>query len=80
MNRVRQFCAATVLTLVLTFAVFAGDMATGYVQTPPQQSAVAGDMATGDTATDEISSAKPISIDPVTGLALNILQSLLTLF
>jgi hypothetical protein len=82
MNRLRQFCAATVLTLVLVFTVFAGDMATGYVQPPPQQqqSAFSGDMATGDTATNLTPITGATYIDPVTGHALSILQSLLSLF
>jgi hypothetical protein len=80
MNRLRQFCAATVLTLMLVFTVFAGDMATGYIQPPPQESAVSGDMATGDTDPTLTSITTDPYIDPVTRHALSLLQSLLSLF
>ena len=79
MNRLRQFCAATVLTLMLVLTVFAGDMATGHVP-PPQESAVSGDMATGSTDPTQTPITADPYIDPVTRHALSLLQSLLSLF
>jgi hypothetical protein len=62
---------ATILTFTLTFSTFAGDIHCGVVsESPSQQTSVAGDMATGATVT----------VDPITGLALDILQNLLSLF
>ena len=68
MDRLRQFCAVVVLTFVLSFSAFAGEMATGAVSEPPsEQTSVTGEMATG-------------CVDPVTEFGLTILQSLLSLF
>lgn len=81
MNRLRQFCAATVLTLMLVFAVFAGEIATGVIPPPPppQHTAIMGGIATGVTISDE-SSIETAFVDPVTMFTLNILQSVLALF
>jgi hypothetical protein len=71
MERLRHFCAATILTFTFTLVAFAGDMQCGVTsESPSQQTSITGDMATGATVT----------VDPITGLALDILQSLLSLF
>lgn len=78
MNRLRRFCAAFVLLFALALSTSAGDIHCGAVPPPPEKStAVMGEMTTGATAT---SSDENLFIDPVTGLALDILQSLLSLF
>jgi hypothetical protein len=80
MKSLQRLCAAFVLTLALTLSAFAGDMTTGIIDTPPppgqqlattgdMQAGLTGDMSTGITATD-----------PVTTVALSLLQSLLSLF
>lgn len=81
MKRLRYFCAITILTSALTLSAFAGTIECGVVAPPPpQQSAVMGDIHCGVTATCATPGAEIVVIDPVTGLALNILQSLLSLF
>ena len=81
MKRLRHFCIASILTFTLALSAFAGNIECGVVDAPPpQQSVVTGEMATGATATDETESAENLLIDPVTGLALDILPSLMTLF
>lgn len=81
MKSLQRLCAAFVLTLILTLQAFAGEMTTGIIDTPPpppgaqvattgdMQAGLTGDMSTGITATD-----------PVTTVALSLLQSLLPLF
>ena len=68
MKTLQQLLAAMALTCVLCISVMAGDMDTGV--------AVMGDMATGNAATATASS----SADPITEIALNLLQSVLALF
>jgi hypothetical protein len=81
MKHLRHFCIATILTFTLAFSAFAGDIHCGVVSDPPsQQSAAAGDMATEPSAADETSGTETAYVDPVTGLALDLLQSLLSLF
>ena len=82
MKRLRHFCGVTILTFTLGFSVIAGEMECGVVDPPPSPppSSVMGNMATGVTTTSEASSAETGYIDPVTGLALDMLQSLLSLF
>ena len=80
MNRLRQFCAASILTLALTVSALAGDINCGSVAPPPQQSTTTGDINCGVTLTCQSSSTETVSLDPVTGLALSLLQSLLSVF
>jgi hypothetical protein len=88
MKSLRKVLAITVLTLVLTCSVFAGEMSTGVASQPPdQQSAsVAGEISTGNTATAEttvtgdMGTGASVTVDPITGIALSLLQSLLALF
>jgi len=79
MKPLRRICAAFVLTVALTLSAFAGDIHTGITDPPPPsldaattgqiETGYTGDIHTGVTATD-----------PVTEVALNLLQSLLSLF
>jgi len=92
MNRVRQLCATILLTVVLAASpALAGDLPMGVTSTPPPpaQSTVTGDLPMGVTSTSPSSEASVTgdmqcglasAIDPVTGLALSLLQSLLSLF
>jgi hypothetical protein len=80
MMRLRQFCAATILTIAVSLSAFAGNINCGDVPPPPDPPASAmGQMATGVTATNE-ESAETSYVDPVTEFALNFLQDLLSLF
>jgi hypothetical protein len=81
MKRLCHFCATTVLTISVALSAFAGNINCGAVAPPPEQPAsVMGDIPNGATATDETASAEIVFIDPATGLALDILRSLLSLF
>lgn len=74
MKSLRQLCAALVLALVLELSAFAGEMSTTIASPPPpppqgnMSTTVACDMTTGIADTDT-----------ATEVALNLLQSLLTL-
>jgi hypothetical protein len=70
MKNSKSLCAAVVLTLVLTLPVFAGEMTTMIADPPPPPTATEGQMQTGDSE----------AVDPVAQLALNVLQSVLSLF
>lgn len=78
MKKLRQLCVATVFILVLTSATFAGDIATpGRTQpTPPDESTATtpGDIATGGIQNPQATS------DSVADLALNLLQTILSVF
>jgi len=88
MNRVRQICATTMLAMVLVASpALAGDMPGGL--TSPQtstESSATGNLPMGDTSSSETSvtghlpQGDTLEIDPVTGLALSLLKSLLSLF
>ena len=80
MKSLRQFSITAVLTFAITISAFAGQMATGAVPPPPEPPATTtSEIVTGVTATDE-TGIETAFIDPITGIALNILQSLLALF
>ena len=73
MRKLKQFCAATALTLALTLSAFAGEMSTpGIISSSSrEQFSVMGDIGMpGATA----------ALDPVTEAALSLLGSLLSLF
>lgn len=80
MKRLQHLCLTSILFITLTIPTFAGDINCGIVSSSPPQTSVTGEMANGATAMDETADAETLLIDPVTGLALDILQSLLTLF
>lgn len=77
MKTVRQLCAAFMLTLALGLSAFAGNMSTTVVDPPPPSTAD-GNMST--TATENMTTGSSEDIDPVTAIALSLLQSLLPLF
>jgi hypothetical protein len=85
MKTLRKILAATVLTCALAFPAMAGEMSTGVAQSPPPPS-VTGDMSTGNSATAEstvtgdMGTGAASTVDPITGIALSLLQSLLALF
>lgn len=85
MKTLRKIFAATVLTCALSLAAMAGDMSTGVTQAPPPPS-VTGDMSTGisttaeSTVTGEMGTGASVTVDPITGIARSLLQSLLALF
>lgn len=86
MNRVRQLCAITLLTVVLAASTaLAGNMPTGVTSPPPPES-VTGQMPGGVTSSSEasVTGDMPLGvaseIDPVTELMLSLLQSVLSLF
>lgn len=78
MKKLRQLCMASVFTLVLTTATFAGDISTpGKTQPPPPDESSAttpGDIATGGTQNPQAMS------DSVADIALNLLQTMLAMF
>ena len=91
MNRVRQLCATTLLTLALTTpTALAGDMPGGLTAPPPLIRASATGqtpcgIASSSTSTEAATAGSmpqcvTPAIDPVTDLALSLLQSLLSLF
>ena len=78
MNHLRQFCAASILIFALAFSTFAGDIDCGVAAAPPPPASAMGDIHCGVTATCQTPSAETAYIDPITGLTLSILQSLLS--
>ncbi len=83
MKNLRQFCGALVFTLALTIPAFAGDIQTG-ITTPPSQPAQAattkGDIQNTITGQAETGSSEATAVDSATEIALNLLQSVLSLF
>jgi hypothetical protein len=88
MNRFRQLCAAILLTAVLVSSTaLAGNMPCGVTSpTPTTEASATGDMPNGATSSSDASLTGDMplgdtsDIDPVTGLALDMLRSLLSLF
>lgn len=80
MKHLRRICASAVLTLAFACSALAGDMECGDVPPPPpqQMTSTTSQTDTGITATNNMSSTT--AVDPVTEAALNILQSVLSLF
>lgn len=85
MKSLRNLFAALALTCVLSVSAMAGDMDTGYSNNggTGNQVTVAGDMDTGKTAsvtTGDMGTPVTSLTDPVTGIALSLLQNVLSLF
>jgi hypothetical protein len=83
----KKFCATMILALALAFSASAGDMSGPGDSTPPppppqqQTTSVTGDMSGPGTAImGDISGTSTIQLDPITSLALNLLQSVLSIF
>jgi hypothetical protein len=80
MKSLHQFSITAVLIFAISISALAGQMATGAAPPPPERPVTAtSEIVTGVTATDE-TGIETAFIDPITGIALNILQSVLALF
>jgi FlaG/FlaF family flagellin (archaellin) len=82
MKNLRRLFCAVVFTLALTIPAFAGDMQTGIAPPPsqPQTATLNGDMQTTVTGQAETDSSEATAADSATEIALNLLQSVLSLF
>ena len=80
MKKLQQLSMAGVFTLALTTATFAGDIATGgFTQPPPPPPNESSATTLGDIATGGIQNPQEIS-DSVAEIALNLLQTMLSVF
>lgn len=88
MKTLQRLCAALVLTLAFTLSAFAGEMSTGFTDPPPpppnSQTATTGGTSTTldgqmDTTVTGVITTGVAATSPVTDLALNLVQSLLSL-
>lgn len=73
MKKFKTFCAAVMLTLLLTLPVFAGEMTTMIVDPPPPPPSSVVTEGQKGTGGSEAS-------DPVTEIVLSLLQSVMPLF
>jgi hypothetical protein len=83
MKTLRQLCVAVVFTLALAIPAFAGEMHIGSPTPPPSQpqtATVNGVMEIGLTGQEETGSSEATAADSATEIALNLLQSVLSLF
>jgi hypothetical protein len=80
MKNLRQLCAAVVLTFVLTLSVPAGQITTGITDPPPPPASttIDGQITTGTA--EPMQTGGDEGLAPVTQIALNVLQSMLSLF
>ncbi|MGI9068537.1 MAG: hypothetical protein ACR2HX_19290 [Pyrinomonadaceae bacterium] len=81
MKKLQQLCLAGVFTFVLTTTTFAGDIQTGgFTQPPPPPPDESTAIMPGDIETGPgVQNPHAIS-DSVAGLALNLLQTMLSVF
>lgn len=78
MKKLRQLCIASVFTLALTTATFAGEIQTpGSPQPPPPTQSSA--TTPGEISTPGIQSPQALS-NSVADIALNLLQTMLSMF
>jgi hypothetical protein len=81
MKTLRQLSVALVFTLALTIPALAGEMETGKTTPPPTTTATtAGEIHTTVTGQEETGGSEAIATDSATEIALNLLQSVLSLF
>lgn len=81
MKNLRRLFCAVVFTLALTIPAFAGDMQTGVaLPAQPQTATLNGDMQTTVTGQAETGNSEATAADSAAEIALNLLQSVLTLF
>lgn len=82
MKNLRQLCIASVFTLVLTLPTFAGDIETPKTSSSSStpSAATAGQIDTTVDGDIETGSSEATGIDSATQAALNLLQSVLSLF
>jgi hypothetical protein len=80
MRKLKQLCIAAVLSLVLSFTTFAGDMQTPGITNPPptDQSTSTGDMSTSDVTSDGTSSGDMKATDSVTEITLYLFDSIVS--
>jgi hypothetical protein len=83
----KKYCATMILALTLAFSASAGDMSGPGDSTPPpppqqQQTSVTGEMSGSgtDVMGDMSGPGTIVELDPITSLALNLLQSVLSIF
>ncbi|MFN2493536.1 MAG: hypothetical protein ABR501_11720 [Pyrinomonadaceae bacterium] len=79
MKKLQQLCMAGVLTLMLTTATFAGDISTGGIAQPPPPPDQSSETTPGDISTPGIQTPQATS-DSVADIALNLLQTMLSVF
>jgi hypothetical protein len=81
MKTLRQLLVASVFTFVLTMPAFAGQMDTTIAPPPSSQAAVTkGEIHTSVTGQEETGSSEATATGSATETALNLLQSVLSLF
>jgi hypothetical protein len=83
MKTLRQLCVALTFTLVLAITTFAGEIHTTVAPpTPPssQGAIAAGEISTTVTGQEGTDSSEATATDSTTKIALNLLQSVLSLF
>ena len=81
MKTLRQLPVALVFTLALTIPAFAGEMETGKTTPPPTPTATtAGEIHTTITGQMDTGSGEATPSDSAMEIALNLLQSVLSLF
>jgi len=78
MKRLQQLCTAFVFALVLTTATIAGDIHTGGIAPPPSPDESSA-TTQGNIATGGLQSPQGTS-DSVADIALNLLQTMLSVF
>ncbi len=69
MKQLKLTTAATILTLVLSFSAFAGEMGTGFVDVPPPTTSAT-------TASTTTASSQGVTVNPLTQLILVLLNLL----
>jgi hypothetical protein len=82
MKTLRQLCVVAVFTLALAIPALAGEMPIGSPTTPtsqPQTTTLNGEMPIGLTGQEETNSGEATAADSTTEIALNLLQSVLSL-
>lgn len=80
MKNLQRLCASVVLTLALAASGFAGQIDTGKTPPPPSSATAAGQIDTGIAPPDTAPNGETTSVESVTEMALNLLQSVLALF
>ena len=84
MKTLRQLCVASVFVFALTIPAFAGEIQIGVAPPPPSQPAqtatTPGEIQIGITGQEETGSSEATAFDSATEIAMNLLQSVLSLF